>query len=773
MGHLPYFWYRATLIWWPRLIKNLAVFLDNRLAVKLNWFMLFTPMFHDTSFLGRLLSFIVRGIKIIFGSTVIFIAAVTGIFWWLVWTAISPILFLLWPLDIARQLLQGDQSLSLEVKKILRLNHDQPKLFAHHLLSNPEIINFVTRLEISPITITGLNLPFSISQWQQLAKQESHVTIKPIDFILALLKQNHWRYQIGITTARWLRSMKYWARIPFIWNSDYATRPIGGVDRAQTGIPTPNLDKVSDDLTKMAQKKQLPEMIGKAEAVTKMVKILSRQGKNHVLIVGEPGSGKTTLVKALAQEIVRGINVASLRFKRLVSLSPSRLAAGADSGSLAERIETIIKEIANTNNIILFVDEVHHLALVNRDQPENSSIFRALEPALNDGTIQFIGATSTENYRKYIEPNEAFTRLFEIVELPEATPAASESLLEYLAWERENKQDIIITRLAISRMVELAQKFFHDRVLPDKAVNLLDEAVAQIDVSGNKIINTLTIDRLVAEKTKVPMASFNQDEAKILLNLEAKLHQKIIGQEAAIKAIAQALRRARTQIKSLNKPIASFLFAGPTGVGKTETAKALTSEFFGNAKSMIRLDMSEYQTEDSADRLLDNLSLAIRQQPYALLLLDEIEKANRRILNLFLQVIDDARLTDTAGKTADFSNAFIIATTNVPPKKIKTDFAPEWLNRFTGIIVFKALNRIETEAVIKLKLAELTKNLQSQEIKINFEPNTAKKLALEAFSEEWGGREADRVIQNKVSNLIAEKILSGAIKKNLPYSFKL
>lgn len=771
MGHLPKLWLNISLTWWPRLITNLAIFLDNKLALRVNLLMWLTPMWQDKSLLGRLLSFVVRTIRIISGFLIITAAVTAAVVWFLVWLALTPVLFFLWPLDVAGQLIRGRTDLAPEIKTWFRHRPHQPTAWKQQLAMTKTGAGFLTRLEIAPEAFINLTAPLTVNDWLNLAAQEGPAPIGPVHLILALLKLNRWRYRLGLITQNWLGKMAGWDRIPFIWDADYVVRPIGGVDRGQIGLPTPVLNRYSQDLTRLAQKRALPEIIGKEKAVKQLVKILSRRDKHHCLVIGDPGSGKTTLIKGLAQEIVRGVTATALRFKRLVSLDTSRLAAGAGSAELGQRTAQIIDEIRAAKNVILFVDEVHQLAMVNQDTPESSDLFRALEPALDEGSLQFIGATTTENYKKYIAPNEAFARLFEIVELPEASPEESERLLEYLAWQRERRDNTVFTRKAISRIVDLAQRYFHDRVLPDKAVNLLDEAASRSEPGQSLLITSLTIDNLVSEKTKVPVSRISREEAKILLNLESKLHRRVIGQETAITAVAAAIRRARTQIKNPHKPIAAFLFAGPTGVGKTETAKALAAEFFGNAKVMIRLDMSEYQTIDSVDRLITGLTEAVRQQPYTLLLLDEIEKAHEKVINLFLQVIDDARLTDLSGKTADFANTIIIATTNA--KNLKKTFSPEWLNRFSAVITFNRLDPVQIEQVIKLKLEGLRLNLLQQEIKLEFTPEAVKHLAREAFSDEWGGRQADRIIQNRVENVIAEKILTGEIVKNKTYRFGL
>jgi len=796
--HFPLWWYRDSLLWFKRFFKNLLIFLDNKLAVSLMLKMLFIPLFHDASLLGRVLSFIFRVVRVIVGGLIIILTVVSMIFWWLVWLALPIILIitLSWTgaaslllvgfLDAVRQWRQD--YLDPEVKKILRLAGKNSDVLKQLLGQSQTVKQILQYLEVTETTMVNLATLIPIDDWLSQAKNEARELkaerVGSEHLLLALLKQEDWRYEEAKLTIQWLEAQSRWGKTPFIWDKSYEPRPIGGIDRAWTGIPTPTLNKFSLDLTKMAQKHQLPEMFGKEEVTDQMTQILSRREKNNVLVIGEPGSGKSTLIKSLAQEIVRGVKVKSLKFKRLISLDISRLAAGANDAELNQRITQIIAEIKAAGNIILFVDEVHNLAMINQGSAESSDIFMALEPSLSEGEFQFIGATTTQNFKKYLEPNEAFSRLFEVVDLAEATPQQTLEILQYLAWEQQQTEGVTVTLMALQTIIELSQALIHDRVFPDKAVNILDEVVAVVKSKDLKLVTAADVRQLLTKKTKVPLNKLTGDDVNLLLNLEKKLHQRVIGQNKAIKAVSDALRRARTGLKDQYKPIASFLFAGPTGVGKTETAKALASEFFGSEKVMIRLDMSEFQTVESVDRLLELLTDAVGHQPYTLILLDEIEKAHAKIINLFLQVLDDARLTNLNGKTADFANTIIIATTNVGTslknnlkeaevlEKIEAHFPPEWLNRFTGLIVFTPLSEKEVEEVVKLKLNKLSQRLLKQEIEISFDEVVIKQLNREGFSTKWGGRQVDRVIQEKVANLIAEKILKGEVKKRQPWILK-
>ncbi len=817
--HLPIWWYKNSLVAYQRLFRNLLIFLDNKLAVSLMLRMMLVPMFHDKSFLGRILSLLFRLVRTVVGGLIIFVTILAIGFWLIIWLvlpflllAIGPIgwllLIIFWLVSVYKQLnkpLKLHKDIKLQPSKIKNYlsketalafkqanNNSQSFLFL--LLKERRVLQLLQRIEITPETVLNIKPNLIIREWlvmaAELAIELKDEVINSSHLMLALLKNENFRFKEALETIKWLKQKKYWAKTPFLWEKEYVVRPIGGVDRAWTGIPTPTLDRYGKDLTKKAQKAQLPEMFGKKKISEQIIKILSRKQQDNVMVIGEPGSGKSTLVKGIAQEIVRGVKAKSLRFKRLIALDISKLVAGANNAELNHRINTIIDEIVAAENIILFIDEVHHLASVNKNTPETSELFRALEPHLSEGEFQFIGATTTENYKKYIEPNEAFARLFETVELEEASIKDTLEVLKYLSFRWEVSEKVIITTRSLNSIIKLSKQLIHNRVFPDKAVNLLDEVVAIVKAKENRIVTTAEVEKLVSEKTKVPVSQIDKEEAEILLNIEKKLHQRVVGQDEAIKAISSAIRRARTGLKNLQKPIASFMFSGPTGVGKTETAKALAAEFFGSEKIMIRLDMSEYQNLDSINRLIGapskgnqinqggQLTEAVKQQPYALVLLDEIEKAHPKILNLFLQVLDDARLTDSQGKVVDFSNTIIIATTNIGTRsltkgvkkskvlaELEAHYAPEFLNRFTGLIMFNNLNPKEIKQIIKIKLNQLTDQLKKQEIEVKFDLKVIDQLAELGFSTKWGGRQVDRVIQEKIMNLIAEKILKGEIKK--------
>jgi ATP-dependent Clp protease ATP-binding subunit ClpC len=813
--HFWVWWYKDSLEWFKRFFRNLIVFLDNKMAVSLMLKMLFTPLFHDTSIVGRILSFIFRLTRVAWGGVLMVVTALAMMFWLIAWLMVPiltvaynglMILVSVWLVDFLIELskpyrLPKDgkvkegkivKYLSRSAKRCFKKANNNSQVMLEELIQDKEVIKILKRLELSTESFKNLSLILIMEYWLKLAvlEAQNHQAdqIEVIHLILALFKAENFRYSEAKLSLERLKREKVWAKTPFLWNKEYQIRPIGGVNRAWTGIPTPTLDKFSTDLTQTAQRAQLPEILGKEEELTKMVETLSRKQRNNLLIIGEPGSGKTTFVKGLAQEIVRGTRARSLRFKRLISLDVAKLASAANSAELSFRMTKIIEEVKASENIILFIDEMHNLATLNQETPETSGLLMALEPPLSEGKFQFIGTTSLENYHKYLEPNEAFTRLLDVLKLEPANASEAMTVLQFEAYKQEVSEGVTISMMALIKMIDLSSRLTMDRVLPDIAVDLLDEVVAKVKSESRKEIMATDVVRVVSEKTKIPLMELTEKEKEALLHLEDKLHKDVVGQDQAILAVANAIRRARTQIKDPSKPIASFMFSGPTGVGKTETAKTLAREFFGDEKMMVRLDMSEFQNLDSINRLIGSppgqgqanedgqLTEAIKNQPYTCLLLDEIEKAHPKIINLFLQVLDDARLTDSQGKLVNFSNTIIIATTNVGTREIQEGtqegkqalekhFAPEFLNRFTDIIVFKGLAKIEIGAIVKLKLAKLIKQLKKQEVEIRFSEQVIKDLAEAGFSEKWGGRQVDRVIQTKVMNQIATKLLTGEIKK--------
>jgi ATP-dependent Clp protease ATP-binding subunit ClpC len=449
-------------------------------------------------------------------------------------------------------------------------------------------------------------------------------------------------------------------------------------------------------------------------------------------------------------------------------------------------------EVKNSGDIILFIDEIHNLIAAANSENEGSNIFSLLEPHIK-GNIQFIGATNIQNYRKHIEPNGSFARLFELIEITQATKEDTIEILKYRAKYFERDYHITITYPALIKVIDLSEKLIHERVLPDKALDILNRT-ASSKANTNKYLTSEDISIEISEVTHVPVATIDENESKKLLGIEAQLKKRVIGQDDAIKKVAASLKRARVGIRNEKKPIASFLFVGTTGVGKTETAKALAREYFGDEKVMIRLDMSEYQQADSINRLIgtpDGKSLgilteAVRAKPFSLILLDEIEKAYSNILHAFLQVLDDGRLTDSTGRVIDFTNTIIIATSNVGTKEIqgisagngtfeeiqtkamaavREKFAPEFLNRFNGIIVYKPLELNSVNKIAELMLESVRKTANDKGIKVDFKPELISELVKRGFNIEWGARPLARVIEDSVESFLATKILSKEIKK--------
>ncbi len=631
---------------------------------------------------------------------------------------------------------------------------------------------------------------------------------------------------------------------------------------------TPTLDQYSRDFTQLAKEGKLDPVVGREGEMQRVVQILSRRMKNNPCLVGEPGVGKTAIVEGLAQMIVAGEVPDTVLGKRLLSLDMSGMVAGSKyRGEFEERIKKLINEVISVGNIILFVDELH--TIIGAGGAEGAiDASNILKPALSRGEIQMIGATTTAEYRKYIEKDAALERRFQPVTVHEPNEEEAIAILKGLRPCYEYHHGITISDEAIVSCVKLAQRYLNDRFLPDKAIDLMDEAAAKkkltvtavspqmkeiekqiaqlneeldcafmendFDTAHNVkeeiesmeallekaekkqersrrnkklVLNEDDIATVVAEWTKIPVSRLKEAESKRLLHLEDTLHKRVIGQNEAVEAVAKAIKRGRVGLKDPNRPIGSFLFLGPTGVGKTELSKALAEAVFGDEKALIRVDMSEYMEKHSVSKMIGSppgyvgfeeggqLSEQVRKNPYSVILFDEIEKAHVDIFNVLLQILDDGHVTDAQGRKVNFKNTIIIMTSNagasriIEPKtlgfandtseekdhenmkngvmdEVKRIFKPEFLNRIDDMIVFHALTKDEVKQIADLLLSVFAKRVQDQmQIELKYGAAVKNYIFEKGYDKKYGARPLRRAIQNEIEDKMAEEILSGNIKR--------
>ena len=636
--------------------------------------------------------------------------------------------------------------------------------------------------------------------------------------------------------------------------------------RNEEATLTPTLDQYSRDLTAMARAGRLDPVIGREKETERVIQILCRRGKNNPCLIGEPGVGKTAIVEGIAQSLVNGNVPDIVADKRLVSLDMSRLVAKSKyRGEFEDRIKKVINEVETAGNVLLFIDELH--TIIGAGGAEGAlDASNILKPALARGDVQVIGATTIEEYRKYIEKDAALERRFQPVQVEEPTEEESIEILKGLRKLYEKHHHVEITDEGVEASVRLSARYVNDRFLPDKAIDLMDEAAAkarlgmmhgsddmmqlnreihqtELDmehalqegdiekartwketrenlqasreklekknrrVSKNKVpvVGENEIADVVAGWTKIPVSRLTESEASRLQKLEETLHKRVIGQEEAVSAVSKAVRRGRVGLKDPKRPIGSFLFLGPTGVGKTEVSKALAEAVFGNEESMIRVDMSEYMEKHSVSKMIGSppgyvghedggqLSEKVRRNPFSVILFDEIEKAHPDVFNILLQVLDDGHITDSQGRKVDFKNTIIIMTSNagaqsiIEPKKlgfgakedekqdhermkasvmeeVKRIFKPEFLNRIDETIVFRALNKDDMKKIIGIMVRDLQKRCKEQ-LQIDLVVREAAKESIveKAYDRKYGARPLRRKLQEEVEDRLADALIRGEI----------
>ncbi|GFS40200.1 CLPC homologue 1 [Actinidia rufa] len=566
----------------------------------------------------------------------------------------------------------------------------------------------------------------------------------------------------------------------------------------QKPFSTETLDKYGSDLTKMAKEDKLDAVIGRKQEIERVTQILCKRRKNNPCLIGEPGVGKTVIAEGLAQRISYALVPPKLCGKKVFSIDMGRLIAGASNrGEFEERLLKVVDEVEQSKGvIILFIDEVHTLigAGAGGQALDASNI---LKPALTRGDVKCIGATTLDEYRKYIEKDPALKRRFQLVEVPEPSVEETIGILRGLVTKYATHHNVRYDDKALSAAARLSKQYISDRFLPDKAIDLIDEAGARLQIHQTQasaklqVVTERDIQQLVSSWTGIPIENVSSAESIRLLKMEETLHKLIIGQDEAVEAVSRAIRRARVGLRDPNRPIVSFLFTGPTGVGKTELAKLLAVEYLGSKEAMVRLDMSEFMEKHTVSKLFGSppgygghddggqLTEAIRRRPHNVVLFDEIEKAHQDVFNALLQILEDGRLTDCKGRTVDFKNTIIVMTSNIGghltgdfdrvknqvAEELKKVFRAEFLNRLDEVIVFKGLGNLQVKEILNIMLKEVYERLQAKVITLEVTDRLKDKLVEEGYNPLYGARPMRRVITRLLENKLSEMILQGEVKQ--------
>ncbi len=615
--------------------------------------------------------------------------------------------------------------------------------------------------------------------------------------VFDLFSLNESTIQEVIIFGKWRRMFFGIRRAPavlggFIHNSIRLRKRV--INRSWTARPTPILDQFSVDLTDLALQEKIGFLIGHKQEIETLIHTLSRPGKQNAILIGDPGSGKSSMIAHLAYRMVKD-DVPSLLFdKRLVSLDISSLIANTTREILVGRLKEIIDEVILAGNIILHIPELHEFFRTSSERGGMNAI-DVLLPIIKSEAIPVVGESYPREFKQYIEPRTDFLDQFDVVQINEISEQEATRFLVYQTLLLEKTYKIFITFRAIEQSVKIAHRYFHSKLLPGSAVDLLKQAIVTAKEEKKKILEAEDVTKIAETQTRIPIETAGTEEAEKLLNLEKTIHKKLVNQTAAVSSVARALREYRSGLSRTGGPIATFLFVGPTGVGKTELAKILTKIQFGSLDSMVRFDMSEYQDKQSISRFIGSangetsgaLTDAVIKSPYCLVLLDEFEKAHPDILNLFLQVFDDGRLTDNLGRVVGFENTIIIATSNAHSEYIKEEiekgrksediseeikrkltdyFKPELMNRFSNIIVFRSLTPDEIKQIAILLLKEVSDVLSTaQGVDLVADDSAISEIARLGYSPAFGARPLRQTISENIRSVLAEKILRREITR--------
>ncbi len=818
--HLLRFWFEESFFIFLRSWRNTLAVFEEDLAVRLMLRLLFKPLFHDRTFVGLVMSFSFRMFRVIFGLLVMFAVSVImltlAVIWWLLPVAavmvpeeagiVAKVLVLLGlglffyhvvsaPHKKVKQIKNADEVFACSLVKKEEID------FAR-LLKNREVLEMLFYLELTPGGLATLVPLPSFDQMISLAWDLGKQTEAPylsaghffLAYILGIPDLDSKLLKMGLTSQDFRDLAMFWQRkvnahrLLAVWDDDFHTRHLRGVNRGWTAVPTPELNNYSEDITLKAAHGEASEFIGRQQYVKQVVDILSLEKGRNVVIVGEAGSGRTTLVDSLAQAIIAGDAPSALATKKLVRLNIAGLITGIRTqGELAERIKNIFEDVKFCGDIILCIDEIQNLGMGEAGTAFNT--YSLLLPYIESSNFQFIATTDPASFARILEKNASFTRLFVKVDLPPASPEETLDVLENRALEKERHGNIHITLLAQKELVKLSAHYIHDRCLPDSALQLFAQLLPRAE---NGWIKKAAAESLVQEITHIPVGEAQSAQKLQLLDLENLIHQKLVDQEEAVSAVANTLRRSAAHLREETRPIGSFLFVGPTGVGKTELAKILSEIYFKGEGNFLRLDMSEFQTPDSVKRLIGEegnegvLTEEVRHKPYTLILLDEFEKADSKVLTVFLQVLDDGRLTDYSGHTVDFTSTIIIATSNAASLTIAEGisqgwsvdqlkkpvseellkiFKPELINRFDEVVLFKPLSPENLEKIVQIKLTQLQKQLKDQGFLIEFDKTLVSALTRRGFDPVLGARPMRRLIQDTLESKLSVLILAGKLPK--------